>query len=72
MITNTAPLDVWFLFDDEDDEEPSHEANTFDMGGYFIVEWSNTSVGQITSVDFDTYEEATAWLEAAGYQDFTS
>ncbi len=78
----TAPdeqtaLDVWLRFDSPDDEEATYEANTFkgvDADGVEIyrVDWYHTAVGQVTEVPFSTYEEATAWLEAAGYQDFSS
>ncbi len=65
------PLDVWLMFDEPDDEEASHEANTFYDEGNYRVDWSHTAVGQVTSQTFGTYAEATAWLEAGGYQDFT-
>lgn len=66
------PLDVWFKFDSDADEDPSHEANTYmtDMG--FVVEWSNTSVGQVTRVEFATLVDAHNWLEDSGYVDYTS
>jgi hypothetical protein len=69
------PMDVWLKFDDPEDldDEASYEANTFKISeDHFVVEWSHTAVGQITQKDFDTYEEATAWLEANGFQDFSS
>lgn len=70
-------MDVWLYFDSPDGEDPSHEANTYkdvapDGTETYRVEWSHTAVGQITTVTFTTYEQARAWLEAAGYQDFTS
>lgn len=68
-----VPLDVWLLFDHEDDEESSHEANTFlTDDNKFRVDWSNTSVGQITSHEFETYEAACVWLEEHGYTDYSS
>jgi len=68
-----APLDVWLKFDAEDDEEPTHEANTFLTDDKtFRVDWYNTSVGEVTSKEFDTYAEAVAWLEPGGYEDFSS
>lgn len=67
------PLDVWLLFDEPDDEHASHEANIYLTDDKrFRVEWSNTSVGQIRSREFDTYAAASAWLEASGYRDFSS
>jgi hypothetical protein len=69
---DTNPIDVWLKFEDENDEEPTYEANTFDKGGYFLVEWYHTAVGQVSSKDFDTYDEATEWLESEGFLDFSS
>lgn len=69
----TGPLDVWLRFDDPEDEEASHEANTFITEALgFRVEWYHTAVGQVSSQEFDTYEAAAAWLTEAGYQDFTA
>lgn len=67
-------LDVWLKFDVSDDEEASHEANTYRTAdGWYRVEWSHTAVGLIASPQlFATYAEACAWLTANGYQDFTS
>lgn len=82
---STSPkivLDVWLKFDEPDDEEASHEANVYVTEDYdrysrvdaleFVVEWYHTAVGQVTRGVFGTYGEARAWLEAAGYQDFTT
>lgn len=72
------PLDVWLRFydppTDESGEEyiAEYEANTFEDDGRFVVEWYHNDVGQVTSVYFDTYKQATTWLEEAGYQDFSS
>lgn len=68
----TITEETWLLFDDEDDEEASHAANVNRTRDGFRVEWWNESVGQVTTVDFDTLEEAHAWLETAGYRDFTA
>lgn len=70
-------LDVWLRFDSPEDEEATYEANTYkdvDAGGVEIyrVEWYHTAVGQVTTISFSTYEKARAWLEAAGYQDYSS
>ncbi len=68
-----TPLDVWLMFDADEDEDASHEANTYrTFSGGFRVEWSHTAVGLITSREFDTYAAAAAWLTAGGYQDFSS
>lgn len=72
MAIDETPTDVWYLFDDENDEDPSHEANIFRHGDGYRVEWSNVDVGQVTKVDFDFYEKAQEWLTEAGYQDFSS
>lgn len=75
MTTYTEPLDVWLKFDadDDDDEEPSHEANTYDDGddGY-IVEWYHVAVGLVSSKRFGSLDAAYAWYETNGFQDFTS
>jgi hypothetical protein len=70
-------LDVWLRFESPDDEETTYEANTFkevdaDGAETFRVDWYHVDVGQVTSVPFSSYEQAKAWLEAAGYQDFSS
>lgn len=64
-------IDVWLLIE-EDQEEASHEANTYRLkDGTFRVEWYNNAVGLVTPRHFSTYEEACVWLEENGYQDFT-
>lgn len=68
----TWPLDVWLKFDHEDDEEATHEANTFKDEAGYRVEWYLNSVGLVKSVYFDTLAEAHAWYEREGFQDFTS
>ena len=68
----TKPLDVWLQFDAEDDEEARAEANTFKEDGQFRIDWYLNAVGLVKSVYFDTYEEATAWYEREGFQDFSS
>ena len=73
LIKQEQALDVWLRFENEEDEDADHEANTFfNEDGTYRVEWSNTSVGQVTKRDFPTYAEATKWLEEGGYTDFTS
>lgn len=66
--------ETWLLFDAEDDEEASHEANVDRHvdGDRYVVGWSHTAVGLVTERAFDTLEDAHAWLEKAGYRDFTS
>lgn len=71
-------LDVWLRFDDDNDEESAYEANTYrtpetdGLRAGYVVEWYHTAVGQVSRVWFSTYSEATEWLEANGYQDFSS
>jgi hypothetical protein len=66
------PLDVWLRHID-DEEEAEAEANTFRVDDYrYRVDWYLNSVGLVTSVEFATYNEARAWLEQEGFQDFTS
>ncbi len=74
-----GPLDVWLqsetLYDDvtgEPYEETRAEANTFKEDGQVRIDWYLNSVGLVKSVYFDTYEEATAWYEREGFQDFGS
>jgi hypothetical protein len=70
----TCAIDVWLRFENPDDadDEPVAEANTFHELNRFRVDWYLTSVGQVTSVYFDTYAEAEAWLTQEGFLDFTS
>jgi len=66
-------LDVWLKFDPHhEDEDAAFEANTFRTTGGFEVRWYHTAVGQVAHKFFPTYEEAVAWLEAEGFQDFSS
>lgn len=71
-MSDDEPLDVWFRFDDSDSEYAEAEANTFPDEDGFRVEWYLTTVGQVTSRWFATRAEATAWLEAEGFEDYSS
>lgn len=65
-------LDVWLRIP-EGEEESEAEANVFaDEPEHFRVEWYLTAVGQVITKHFDTYGEARAWLEAAGFEDFSA
>lgn len=64
-------LDVWLRFVG-DEEESEAEANTYEDGSGFRVEWYLTAVGLVTSRWFSTQDAARAWLEAEGFQDFTT
>ena len=73
-------LDVWLRFETSyddatgepyEDEEASHEANTYLTETGYAVKWCHSAVGLVTTVDFDTLADAYDWYEANGYQDFT-
>lgn len=64
-------LDVWLRHIDDEDEAEA-EANTFYDDGVYRVDWSLTSVGLVKSVTFASFNDARAWLEQEGFQDFTS
>lgn len=66
------PIDVWLAFDHEDDEEASHEANTYMTDDGYCVEWYCNAVGLVTHERFDTLTGAHDWLEAGGYQNYTA
>lgn len=70
-MTQMSALDVWLRFVDDEDESEA-EANTYEDGGGFRVEWYLTAVGLVTSRWFPTRPDARAWLEAEGFQDFTT
>lgn len=73
-------LDVWLQFETQYDdatgddyEEARAEANTYrNEDGSYRIEWYLNAVGLVTREYFDTYEEATAWYEREGFQDFSS
>jgi hypothetical protein len=70
---NSEPLDVWLAFDEPNDEEASHEANTYlTDNGRYRVEWYSNAVGLVSRREFSTYDDAAEWLTNCGYQDFTS
>lgn len=68
----TEALDVWLRFEHDEDEEPTHEANTYETDRGYAVEHYHTAVGQVSTIEFSTLEEAHAWYAAQGFQDFTS
>ena len=64
---------IWMLFDDPEDESPSHEANVTRLpDGRFKVEWSLVGVGQVTTETFNSRNEAERFLSERGYRNFTS
>ena len=80
MSTETI-MDVWLRFHESpndvdengDDELAEAEANKWRTDEGYRVEWYLNAVGLVKSPPlFDTYREARAWLEAQGFEDFTS
>lgn len=74
-----AALDVWLRIPDafydgtpNTEGESEAEANTYRVEDGFIVKWSLTAVGLVTSRYFQTYAEARMWLESEGFQGFSS
>lgn len=69
-----TPLDVWLRFadDDPDHEQSELEANTWRNGDGYRVKWYHVDVGIVTRVDFDTLDEAHAWYEREGFEDYSS
>jgi len=64
---------VWLRLDDDaPDDEAEAEANIFHAGDEFRVDWYLNAVGLVKSRNFATYEAASAWLTAEGFQDFSS
>lgn len=72
MARNTEALEVWLKFDTPEDEETTAEALVWEDGGQFRVDWDLTAVGLVTSVYFNTHEEARTWLEREGFEDYTA
>lgn len=72
MARTLKALDVWLRFDSDEDEDPTHEANTFKVAGGWEIHWYHNDVGQVTAEHFHTLSDALAWYEANGYQDFSS
>lgn len=72
MTNALTPIDVWFKFENDTDEEPTHEANTFITDTGYRIDWYLDSVGLVTSVEFDTLADAYGWYESEGFQDFTA
>lgn len=66
-----GPLDVWLRFENEIDEECSHEANTFLTDTGYEIRHYHTAVGLVSRVQFDTLADAYDWYEANGFEDYT-
>jgi len=64
--------DVWLKFDEESDEEPAYEGNTYHDDGLIRADWYHTGVGLISSRTFATYRKAEKWLEAEGFINYSS
>jgi hypothetical protein len=71
-MTDQDPLDVWLKFESPEDEEPTHEANTYKTDTGFVVKWYLDAVGLVTRVEFATLADAHAWYEREGFQDYSS
>ena len=72
-MTEKTALDVWFKFENEDDEEPILEANTFeDEYGQYRIEWYHNDIGYVNTEYFDTYSDAEKWYEENGFIEFTA
>lgn len=82
MAKTQKPLDVWLRIPEFEldgvtpnlDDTADAEANVYFERAYrrFRADWSLTAVGLVKSRYFDTYQEARAWLESEGFQDFSS
>lgn len=74
------PIDVWLRVGDDEHDDfsplPSGlypaEANTYLTETGYRVDWYLTSVGLVTSVEFDTLADTYDWLEAEGFVNYTS
>lgn len=64
-------IDVWLRIPDGE-EESEAEANTYRTEYGYRVEWYLSSVGLVKGVEFSTLNEAYAWLEAEGFENYTS
>lgn len=83
MTEERKALDVWLKFTEpveggmaaeSDGEMATYEANTYQVGpsAGFVVEWYHNDVGLVSRKWFATYEEARAWLESEGFEDFSA
>lgn len=68
----TKAMDVWLRFESDEDEEPTHEANTYAEGDRFVIKWYHVDVGLVSAVRFDTLDAVWAWYDANGYQDYSA
>lgn len=64
-------LDVWLRIP-EGEEESEAEANTYKSESGYRVEWYLTSVGLVKEVEFLTLKAAYEWLEAEGFENYSS
>lgn len=65
-------MQVWFKFDEDHNEEPSHTANIFTEDDGARVEWWNEDVGLVTTEHHPDTASAERALESSGYTDFTA
>ena len=72
-LTGGRALETWLRFDEDDDEEPTYEANVYrEPDGTVSVRWSLVAVGLVTTVPCSTRDAAREWLTSSGYVDFTA
>ena len=72
-LTGGRALETCLRFDEDDDEEPTYEANVYrESDGTVSVRWSLVAVGLETVVPCTTRDAAREWLASAGYVDFTA
>lgn len=65
-------MQIWFKFDEEHDEDPSHTANIFEDEDGARIEWWNEAVGLVTTEHHPDTASAERALESSGYTDFTA
>lgn len=76
MSKRTPVGDVWFLFENPEDDEPIVEANTFyaygddDEYGY-VIEYYSNAVGLVREVLAYSMEDAKNWYHNKGFEDYT-
>lgn len=70
-VATAEALDVWLRIP-KGEEASESEANTYRIEDGYRVEWYHTAVGQVSHRDFDTYDEARAWLQSEGFEDYSS
>ena len=65
-------MQIWFKFENDTDEEPSHTANVFTEDDGARIEWWNEAVGLVSTVNASSVRNAERWLTDRGFTDFTA